>query len=421
MALVFRPGRLEFLRAPPICHFAVGPRFASRIKICGATPMKSWVKFAALPIIISLGIGYIYRSRPEGLPVWLGGETVIVVRATQVRKLVGPQRVKMRGVLAPVKQQDIVAPFAGKISEIRYKTGDAVRTGAIVAIIKSNALAQRGAELQATMSTARKETEVEEEQLRSVESFAAQMRALYERDLIARRELEEAQSAVDAARAQLDFVRAQLAQQEAMLAQLRTVQGLSRISAPFSGVVSRLLVKTGATVAESTPIVTVADVSTLSLAVRMVGLNASAIRAGLPAEVFNADLPGHTWSGTVVRIDEVKGAAIPSVEVEIHISAPTHLARGMTVEAAVVYENQPAVLWLPRSSVLSMKGKHFVYNVKGGKAWLREVTVGTEQGNEVEIKTGVADGDIIVNDPPANVESGHRVKPLISLESKSDK
>lgn len=388
-------------------------------QIHGATLMKRWLQLAALPIIVSIGIGYIYRGRPEGLPVWLGGEKVIAVRATQVRKLVGPQRVEMKGLLAPVRQQDIVAPFAGRISEIRFKSGDAVRAGAIVAIIQSNALAQRGVELEATIGAARKETEAKEEQLRSVESFAAKMRALSERDLIARREVEEAQSAVDAARAQLDFFRAQLAQQEAMLAQLRTVQGLSRLSAPFSGVVSRLLSKAGATVAESTPIVTVADVSTLSLAARIVGLSASAIRVGLPAEVFNADLPGHTWSGTVVHIDEVKGDATPSFEVEIQISAPTHLARGMTVEAAIVYENQPAALGLPRSAVLSMKGKHFVYRIEGegAKAWLREVTLGVEQGNEVEIKTGLADGDIVVNDPPANMDSGHRVKPLIALES----
>ena len=64
-----------------------------------------------------------------------------------------------------------------------------------------------------------------------------------------------------------------------------------------------------------------------------------------------------------------------------------------------------------------MKGKHFVYKIEGAKAWLREVTLGVEQGNEVEIKTGLADGDIVVNDPPANMDSGHRVKPLISLES----
>ena len=406
-----------FLHDPTTCHSVVGPRLSHGTEIHSATAMNRWFKLAALPITVSIGIGYIYGTRTEGLPVWLGGEKVIAVRATQVRKRVGPQRVEMKGLLAPVRQQDIIAPFAGRISEIRFKSGDAVRAGAIVAIIQSNALAQRGAELEATIGAARKETEAKEEQLRSVESFVAKMRALYERDLIARRELEEAQSAVDAARAQLDFGRARLAQQEAMLAQLRTVQGLSRLSAPFSGVVSRLLAKAGATVAESTPIVTVADVSTLSLAARIVGLSAGAIRAGLPAEVFNADLPGHTWSGTVVRIDEVKGAATPSFEVEIQISAPTHLALGTTVEAVVLYENQPAALWLRRSSVLSMKEKHFVYKIEGAKAWLREVTLGVEQGNEVEIKTGLADGDIVVNDPPANMDSGHRVKPLISLES----
>ena len=35
-----------------------------------------------------------------------------------------------------------------------------------------------------------------------------------------------------------------------------------------------------------------------------------------------------------MHIDEVKGDATPSFEVEIQISAPTHLARGMTVKAA---------------------------------------------------------------------------------------
>ena len=192
------------------------------------------------------------------------------------------------------------------------------------------------------------------------------MRALSERDLIARQELEEAQSAVDAARAQLDFFRAQLAQQEAMLAQTSHGTGVESLIGPIQRGCHSPPLEGWRDGSESTPIVTVADVSTLSLAARIVGLSASAIRVGLPAEVFNADLPGHTWSGTVVHIDEVKGDATPSFEVEIQISAPTHLARGMTVEAAIVYENQPAALGLPRSAVLSMKGKHFVYRIEGG-------------------------------------------------------
>ena len=60
-----------------------------------------------------------------------------------------------------------------------------------------------------------------------------------------------------------------------------------------------------------------------------------------------------------------------------------------------------------------MKGKHFVYKVKRWKGVASRGHAGCRGGNKVEIKTGLADGDIVVNDPPANMESGHRVKPNI--------
>lgn len=223
--------------------------------------MKRWLGSSALVISVAIVVGYFYHSRPEDLPVLLRGQKALAVRANQLREVAVPRRVQAKDALVPGKKQDIVAPFAGRVIEIRYKTGDTVRAGAVVAIIQSNALVQRGDDLEASVGPSRNDVQAKEQQLRSAESFAAQARALYEQDLIARRDVEEAQRAADEARAQLDFVRAQLAQQEAMLAQLRSVQGSSRLLvAPFSGVVTRVLAKPGATVAEATPIITLADV-----------------------------------------------------------------------------------------------------------------------------------------------------------------
>ena len=377
--------------------------------------MKRWLWWVPLVIVISLGIGYVYPGRLGGLPVWLGGEKVIAVRTTRVRKVAGPQRLQLKGVPVPVKQQDIVAPFAGKVIEVRYKSGEAVRAGAIVAIIQSTALTQRGAELDATISAARKDSQTKEDHLQSAETFAAKTRALSEQDLIARRDLDEAQRAVDAARAQRDFARAQLAQQEAMLAQSRTVRGLDRLSAPFGGVISRRMAEPGVTVAESTPIVTVADVAALSLTARVSGVKAGAIRIGQPAEVLNAGPPGNTSLGKIVRIDQLKGDGTPTFEVEIHINPPRNFILGMTLEAAILLQTQSVGLWVPRSSVMSAKGQYYIYRVNGVQAQLRGVTLGMEQGGEVEITTGLEEGEIIVSDPPPNLTSGSRIEPSASL------
>ena len=65
-----------------------------------------------------------------------------------------PRRVQAKDALVPGKKQDIVAPFAGRVIEIRYKTGDTVRAGAVVAIMQSNALVQRGDDLEASVGAA---------------------------------------------------------------------------------------------------------------------------------------------------------------------------------------------------------------------------------------------------------------------------
>lgn len=322
----------------------------------------------------------------------------------------------------PVKEQDIVAPFAGRVIEVRYQVGDGVRAGAIVAIIQSNALVQRTADLEAAIGDARKDSQAKEEHWRNAESSAAKTRALYDQDLIARRDVEEAQRAVDAARAQIDFARARLAQQEAMLRQLRGIASLSRLPAPFAGIISRRQVERGATVAESAPVVSIADVSILSMTARVPHLDAGAIRSGQTAEVFDAGSQSNSWSGKVTRVDCSKTGDMRDCEVEIQVSGVTaKFSSGTTVEATVELGKSAAAFWLARSAVLSIKGQHHIYKLTDGKAWLRQVTLGVDRGTEVEIKTGLMDGDLVILEPPAKLVSGRRVKLATPPEERSAK
>ena len=88
---------------------------------------------------------------------------------------------------------------------------------------------------------------------------------LYRQDLIARRDVEQAEIQAATARAQLDLLRAQIAQQEAMLTQARKLQQFGRVVAPISGLVTGAL-SAGTPVNEARAILTIAQIDHLKLA-----------------------------------------------------------------------------------------------------------------------------------------------------------
>ena len=119
----------------------------------------------------------------------------------------------------PVNEVHTVSRLAGRITELRFKVGDSVRAGAVVATIHAGDIAQRQNELEAALRAARKDLSAKESQRASAEKFAEQQSELFKQDLIARQDVEQAQVALQTLRAEAELAGAHLAQQEAMLAQ----------------------------------------------------------------------------------------------------------------------------------------------------------------------------------------------------------
>ena len=203
--------------------------------------------------IIGLFVGIFYLASapsqdksPRSVPA-----VETTVRVARVRRATFPVELKVSGELLPVKQTEIRSRVPGQVAEIRFKVGDLVPAGAVVAVIRSSELEQRIGRLEAAVTGAREDLRRTEEQSADVEKRLRKNRELMRRDLIARRDLEQMETAAETARAQADLARAHLAQQEAMLAQVRSLQSLGRLSAPVSGMVSHRLVEPGAMMGEN--------------------------------------------------------------------------------------------------------------------------------------------------------------------------
>jgi RND family efflux transporter MFP subunit len=254
-------------------------------------------------------------------------------------------------------------------------------------------------------------------------------------------QVKTAQATLDAARAQVNVARAQGAQADAQVAaaheqetsantQVRTaeVQVVTQqailhnarlsvadatIVAPSDGVVVSRNLDPGAyvTPGTSTPILTIADLDQIDVAVSITEVQIALIRLGAPVQIQVDAYPGRIFRGTVSRIAGGADAATRTVQVEIDIANPGHLLRpGMYATATLSAGADENVLVVPLSALVTVGNQHFVWIVNGNVARRRAVTVGRATGDVVEVTGGLSESDQIIARGTDLVREGQRVR-----------
>ncbi|MEO6163231.1 MAG: efflux RND transporter periplasmic adaptor subunit, partial [Candidatus Binatia bacterium] len=242
----------------------------------------------------------------------------------------------------------------------------------------------------------------------------AHNKELYRQDLIARRDVEQAEIQAATARAQLELARAQIAQEEAMLSQARKLQQLARIVAPVSGVVAGAL-PVGAPVNEVRAILAIAQIDRLKLVGAVPARFKDLIRDGMTAQVSLREGAGGARAGKVVRLDGT--AAAEEIQLEITVdNRDRALAIGTAVEVALTLAYQELVLTIPRSALQSLADQHFVYLFIDGRAARRAVKLADESADPVAIREGLKAGDRVIAERLSEITEGARVRPAITAK-----
>jgi len=354
-----------------------------------------------VPAIGALGLGgyYFSHAKPAALSAWMFGERKIAVSVATPRRAVLPVIVRLTGALSAAQEANIVSRLAGKVLEVRFRVGDSIPAGAIVAIVESGSLAARTSELEEALKGARDDVKSSEERAARVEHQVGQNREWYRQDLIPRRDLEQAEAAAKTAQAAAELARAQLAQQESMLAQVRALQSLTRLAAPFGGMITERWAEPGSVVKESAPIVSVANVNRLKLTGDYGGPYSNDVHIGMKAEIAITGSPEKKFAARVGSIEEkVEGEkSLRQIGVEVE-NFSAALRPGMAAQALIELAKQEEVLLVPGSAVVALEGKHYVYKVVDGRAVRQEIILAAENGADVAIKEGVGDGDSVIVD-----------------------
>jgi RND family efflux transporter MFP subunit len=298
--------------------------------------MKQW-----LLIILAIGaliIGYRQLIMEKFLG-WFVTHDAIRVTAAPVNQALIPHVVRGRGQLQAVEVVDVVSPVAGQLSKVQLKAGDKVAKGQTLATVRSGELLQRVEKIAAALEAATADLRQKESRLAEAEKALERANEFHSRDLIAGRDLKEAEAARDMAHAQWVLTHAQVAEQQAALEQTRYLLAISKLVAPLSGVLTRIPPESGADVQTSTPIFSLSALEPLKVMIEIPETDLAFVRNGVAAQVRADALPDRVFEGRVTLLQS-KLEKTQRVVAEVELSNRDRLlVPGMNVEVTLVQNN----------------------------------------------------------------------------------
>jgi multidrug efflux pump subunit AcrA (membrane-fusion protein) len=195
----------------------------------------------------------------------------------------------------------------------------------------------------------------------------------------------------------------------------RDVEGVKfqplEITSPVQGIVGRVYMDKGARVSPpdpgpsmGTPILRVVDMDKVKVVVNVIERDFAKIKLNQKANISVETYPDETFSGKITLISPTINPTTRTASVEITIPNRDHrLKPGMFAQADVIIRQKNDAILIPAYAVIEQSEMRKVLLVVDGKAKSELIQLGADQGEQVEIRSGLREGDTLI------VAGHHRV------------
>ncbi len=359
------------------------------------------------------------------------------VGVTSVVKKTLSRQITLSSELVPFEEIDVYAKEAGYVSKLYVDYGTRVKSGQVMATLEIPELQDQLQEDQAQITNASDEISRAQHELMR---YQAQGKALQLEDsrlnsvfqtqpgIVAQQEVDDAQGKDLAAQSQIESAQAALRATESNLSATKakfvhdqTLYEYSKITAPFSGVVTERYANLGTLVQAGTasstqamPIVKLSQDSLFRLVIPVPESYVRYIRVGDPVNVRVPSL-SKTFLGKVARFSVDVKEDTRTMHTEVDVANPQHLlVPGVYAEADLTLEQRDNVLTVPLQAI-NHEGDRTSVMVVNRQDQLedRPVTLGLQTANDAEVVSGLSDGERIVVSDRSGLKPGEKVHPQI--------
>ena len=383
---------------------------------------KSVAIIVTLVLLAGLGFGAWYWSTAlQAAPVKVAPVTAKAGGASAPGAVLNAS-----GYVTARRRATVSSKVTGKVLEVLLEEGQTVREGQILARLDDSQMRAALAYAEAQLSASRKSAAEDQARLVQAELTFKRREQLLKENVVGRAELDAAQSEVDSLKARIAYAQQQVMVAESQVLMQRTNLADMVVRAPFTGVAVSKDAQPGEMISPvsagggftRTGIGTIVDMSSLEVEVDVNETYINRVSNGMKVDsVLDAypdwRIPSHVITtipsadrqkATVkVRIgfDQLDPRILPDMGVKVSFlrDAP---APG---QAAVA----PRAL-VPKTAVRTADGRSVVFVLKEDRVERRAISVGLENGDQVEVISGVSAGERVVVEAPQTLKDGDKVK-----------
>ncbi len=239
----------------------------------------------------------------------------------------------------------------------------------------------------------------------------------------ARAKLELAKARLEVAHAEVGegetkVTSAQVAQDQAQVAYQKAIA----IRSPLDGVITQVNLNVGVDVkrdknGQPVPAFTVVRTDKMRVIVLVPDADSGRLSVGDPATLRFDSLPGREYHGAVSRSAFAQDLENRNTRCEIDLDNWDGLLRpGMWGRVVILLEKRDNVIGIPASAITEAdgQGSAFCFKVVNGQAKRTYFLTGKIDQREVEVLSGINEGDTVILNPPRNLKDGDPVAPAAS-------
>jgi RND family efflux transporter MFP subunit len=340
----------------------------------------------------------------------------------------------------PYQEVDVMAKVSGYVKEIRVDVGDRVKEGDLLAILEVPEMADDLRKSQAGVRHSQSEVKRAEDEIARAKSAHDLAHLSYNRlfqasqkrpGLIAQQEIDDAQTKDLVAEAQLAAANSSLAaagQQvdvdQSSTARVQTMIDYQRVTAPFTGVVTKRYADKGSMIQAGTasqtqamPVVRLSENGLLRLILPVPESVVPTVHIGQQVEVRVPTL-NRAFPGKVARFSDKVSYQTRTMDTEVDVPNPSLvLIPGMYAEVNLTLARHNAVVAVPVMAIdedpAGGSGSVMVI-APNNRVEVRHVALGLETANRVEIRSGLNDGDMVVLTGRGSLKAGQEVRPKVT-------
>jgi len=377
-------------------------------------------------------------------------------------------RVTATGTLSALVTVQVGSQVSGRISELNADFGQRVKRGQVIAKLDQRMFAAQAEQGRANREAATGDLQKARAQAEEADRKLARARALSEQNLIAKAELDAAETAAKAAKAAVAAAAGNQSQAAAGYHQAKVNLGYTTIVSPINGIVISRNVDVGQTVAASLQaptLFTIAeDLGKMQVHAAVSEADVGRLQPGMTATFVVDAYPDRRFKGVIRQIRDAPQTLQNVVTYDAVVDVDNddlRLKPGMTANVTFVYAERKGVLRIPSAALRfrppdellatgvhlggaagSKKHKHklekqaeaagamttpstsapasaaasamkTVWAIDGDKLREVQVEIGVSDGTKVEVRKGeLAEGDVLVTDAVAKNEASGKKKGL---------